>query len=216
MSEPVTIGRATLYLGDCREILPTLGGVEAIITDPPYGIGAGEMKLGNAAAGRVPTSPWDSEAPDLKFVLDRNLPTIIWGAQYFGSLPPQDAWIIWFKGEGMRGRSFAEAELAWTNLSGKTRQITVAPNNAPDLRQGRVHKCQKPLAVMDFCIERIPDAVVICDPFCGSGSTGVSAIRKGRSFVGIEKDPHFFAIMCRRIREATGEDAGPLFGEAAA
>lgn len=215
MTNPVTIGRATLYLGDCREVLPTLGKVDAVVTDPPYGIGAGAMTMGNAAAGRIELSNWDAEAPDLAFLIAMNVPSIIWGGQYFSSLPARDAWLVWYRGEGIRGRSFAEAELAWTNLSTKTRHVTIAPNNDVGLRQGRVHKCQKPVPLMKWCLGFLPSAQVILDPFMGSGSTGVAAIQKGRSFIGIEREPQYFVAACRRIREAIGDDAGPLFGDAA-
>lgn len=210
------IGRARLILGDCREVLPTLGKVDAVVTDPPYGIGAGNMKMGNAASGRIELSDWDDEAPDLSFLTALEVPSIIWGGQYFASLPPKDAWLVWHKGEGMRGRSFAEAELAWTNLSTKTRQITIAPNNDLGLRQGRVHKCQKPVPLMKWCLGFLPDAQTILDPFMGSGSTGVAAIQMGRDFIGIEREERYFEEACRRIREANGDDLGPLFGEQAA
>ena len=215
MSRVETMGRATLYLGDCLEIMPTLARVDAVVTDPPYGIGAGNMKMGNAAAGRIELSDWDDEAPDLSLLVGLGVPSIIWGGQYFASLPSQDAWLIWHKGEGMRGRSFAEAELAWTNLSIKTRHVTIAPNNDEGLRQGRVHKCQKPVPLMKWCLGFVPNCSAILDPFMGSGTTGVAAVQLGLSFIGIEREERYFDAACRRIREATGEDAGPLFGAAA-
>ena len=209
--EPVIIGKATLYLGSCEDILPHLPRVDAVVTDPPYGIGAGNMKMGNAAAGRIEMCGWDSEAPDLSFLVALDAPSIIWGGQYFASLPAQDAWLVWHKGAGMTGRSFAEAELAWTNLGTKTRHVTIAPNNDEGLRQGRVHKCQKPVPLMKWCLSFLPDARTILDPFAGSGTTGVAAIQMGKSFIGIEREPKYFEAMCRRIREANGDDAGPLF-----
>lgn len=216
MSGPVTIGRATLYLGDCRDILPTLPRVDLLCTDPPYGIDAGNMKMGNAAAGRIELCDWDSEAPDLEFLVDLDVPSIIWGGQYFSTLPPQDAWLVWHKGEGMRGHSFAEAELAWTNLGVKTRHVTIAPNNDLGLRQGREHKCQKPVPLMKWCLGFAPEAQTVLDPFMGSGSTGVAAVQAGKSFIGIERERGYFNIAVRRISEAADLDAGPLFLEGAA
>lgn len=213
---PVIIGNATLYLGSCEDILPTLPKVDAVVTDPPYGIGAGNMKMGIAASGRIELSDWDNEAPDLSFLVALNAPSIIWGGQYFSSLPAQDAWLVWHKGAGMRGRSFAEAELAWTNLSTKTRHVTIAPNNDEGLRQGRVHKCQKPVPLMAWCLGFLPTAQTILDPFMGSGTTGVAALQMGRKFIGIEREPKYFEAACRRLRETSGEDVGPLFSEQAA
>lgn len=207
----VTIGRARLILGDCRDVLPTLGKVDAVCCDPPYGIGAGNMKMGKAAAGRIELCDWDDEAPDLSFLIAMEIPSIIWGGQYFTSLPAQDAWLVWHKGEGMRGRSFAEAELAWTNLNAKTRHISIAPNIDKGLRQSKVHKCQKPVSLMKWCLGFLPKADIILDPFMGSGTTGVAAIQMGKSFIGIEREERYFKAACRRIREASGEDAGPLF-----
>jgi site-specific DNA-methyltransferase (adenine-specific)/modification methylase len=68
---------------------------------------------------------------------------------------------------------------------------------------------------MEWCLGFLPDAQTILDPFLGSGTTGVAALKLGKSFIGIERDRDYFEIACRRIREANGDDAGPLFGEAA-
>ena len=77
MVEPVTIGRAALYLGDCRDILPTLPKVDAVVTDPPYGIGMDGGKVGKAEYEKF---DWDGEAADVRFILEREWPAIIWGS----------------------------------------------------------------------------------------------------------------------------------------
>ncbi len=203
------IGRATLYLGDCREVLPTLGRVDAVVTDPPYGIGA---SAGVGKYGRLKVADdlaWDSEAPDLTPILALDVPTIIWGGNYF-NLPPSRCFLIWDKGAGFRGRDFAECEQAWVSVDGNARVLNRDPLAAKDYR-AKVHPTQKPIEVMRWCIAHLGEQDLILDPYMGSGSTGVAALLMGRSFVGIEREPAYFEAACQRLREATGEDAGPLF-----
>jgi DNA modification methylase len=225
--EPVIIGRATLYLGDCRDILPTLPKVDAVVTDPPYGIGAdkGAAPGGTDASGRYVRRPkqyeggWDSERPcanDFATILSAAQSAIIWGGNYFADLLPKGGrWLFWDKLNSMP--SYSDGEIAWTNIKGASvKKFTRCNNGLASLRDGeREHPTQKPIDLMEWCMSFLEKAETIVDPFMGTASTGVAAIRLGKSFVGIERDPVYFEIACRRIREVTGEDAGPLFGEAA-
>ncbi|MDF2382460.1 site-specific DNA-methyltransferase [Nostoc ellipsosporum NOK] len=213
MSRVEHIGLATLYLGDCREILPTLGKVDAIVTDPPYGIGA---SAGVGKYGRLKVAEdkqWDSEAPDLSPLIELSLPTIIWGGNYF-PLPPSRCFLVWDKGNGFKGRDFAECEQAWCSVDGNARVLFRDPLACRDYA-AKVHPTQKPIAVMRWCIEHLGCPPIILDPFMGSGTTGVAALQLGLSFVGIERDPDYFEAACQRLREVNGDDAGPLFGAAA-
>ena len=115
-----TIGAATLYLGDCRDILPTLGKVDAVVTDPPYGIGAGRMNLGGAHTSRMPIESWDDEPADLSWIDAFDGPKIIWGGNYY-ALGPARCVLVWDKGGRFENRSFSECELAWTNLDAVSR-----------------------------------------------------------------------------------------------
>lgn len=207
MVEPVTIGRATLYLGDCRDILPTLPKVDAVVTDPPYGIGAGNMNLGGAHSSRFAKKDWDEQQPDLSPILALDVPTIIFGGNYF-DLPPTQTLLVWDKGGRFTGRSFAECEVAWTNLKGGARIFKYDLI----LEGPKVHKTQKPLPLMRWCVDRL-DAQTILDPFMGSGSTGIAAIQLGRDFVGIEIDEEHFDIAVKRITDAQRQ--GDFFVEAA-
>ena len=196
-----TIGDATLYLGDCREILPDMDRViDAVVTDPPYGIGAGQMSFGKWRTSAMPKGDWDAEAPCLEYVLSFGLPTIIWGGNYF-PLPPSRAYLIWDKGAGFSGRDFAEVEQAWCSFDGNARIFRRDPLARGDYRD-KQHPTQKPVAVMEWCLGFVPDAQTILDPFMGSGTTGVAAIKLGRKFIGIEIEPKYFDIACRRIEEA--------------
>jgi DNA modification methylase len=209
----VTIGRATLYLGDCRDILPTLPKVDAVVTDPPYGIGA---SAGVGKYGRIKVADdlaWDEEAPDLTHITALDVPTIIWGGNYF-QLTPSRCFLVWDKGAGFRGRDFAECEQAWCSVDGNARVLSRDPLANRDYA-GKVHPTQKPIAVMRWSIEHLGSCETILDPYMGAGTTGVAALQMGRSFIGIERESDYFAEAVRRIREANGDDAGPLFGEAA-
>jgi DNA modification methylase len=203
------IGDATLYLGDCREILPGLGRVDAVVTDPPYGIG--EARNDNAsrsclaASKDYGNSAWDNspiDAPLLALVRAAGRFQIIFGGNYY-PLPETSCWLVWDKLNGEN--DFADCELAWTNLPKAVRRIQyrwhgmIRQNNEP---RGD-HPTQKPVGVMKWCIQQLPaDCMAILDPFAGSGTTGVAAAQLGKSFIGIEREPSYFDIMCRRIAEA--------------
>lgn len=200
--DKVIIGDATLYLGDCMDILPTLDKVDAVITDPPYGMGDKLFGSGSSRWAKLHNErggfSWDQEAPSV--VLD--LPAmaakaIIWGGNFF-SLPPSRAWLVWNK--IVRNFSTSVCELAWTSLD--------RPINAFDYSHGQLategkhHPTQKPLPLMKWCIEQCGDVQTILDPFMGSGTTGVAAIQMGRKFIGIEREPRYFDIACERISNA--------------
>jgi DNA modification methylase len=203
--ERVEIGSATLYLGDCREILPVLQEVDAVITDPPYGVGlsTGAGKYGHMKWGGENDKGWDSSAPDTDFlnlVLSKAQRHILWGGNYF-DLPPSRGFLIWDKGAGFRDRSFAECEMAWCSMNMNAKVFTRDPLAAGDYK-GKVHPTQKPVPLMEWCIEQAGCPAVILDPFMGSGSTGVAAINLGLQFIGIELDPEYFKAACKRISHA--------------
>ena len=198
----------TLYLGDCLDILPGLeaGCVDAVITDPPYGISR-VWKGGNShgwGAARIATphrNGWDQNPPSrqmLDTIRMMGNVVIIWGGNYF-DLPKSRGWLIWVKPE--RNFSLSEAELAWTNIDMPMR---VFEHRRSDF--GRIHPTQKPLKLMEWCIEKFAKSeTVILDPFMGSGTTGVAAMRTGRRFIGIELDPDYFRIAEQRIKNAAGD-----------
>ena len=206
----MTIGNATLYCGDCMDILPTLPKVDAVITDPPYGIAktwkggfSGKHGWGKAGADAGLRNEWDSDVPSdnlMAMILAKGDEQIIWGGNYF-NLPPSRCWLIWNKPE--RGFTLAEAELAWTN-----RDNVVRVFDCPRSEPGREHPTQKPVALMVWCVEKTK-AKTILDPFMGSGTTGVASIQAGRSFIGIEREPKYFDIACKRIEQAVAQ--GQLF-----
>lgn len=201
--KPVIIGDATLYLGDCAGILPLIGKVDAVITDPPYGIGANKQTLGKGKKDFTRGGDWDDSAPDLSACVAAGTLVCMWGGNYFtDQVPPTNDWLIWHKVND--GRSFSECEMAWTNFGKQTRHLTHHWSG-----EEKQHPTQKPLRVMHWSIEQAGEAKTILDPFMGSGTTGVAAIQLGRKFIGIERDERYFDIACKRIEQAVSQ--GQLF-----
>lgn len=197
MNNPVIIGNATLYLGDCRDILPTLGKVDAVVTDPPYGIGFGAKHTKWSANRGVVLGEWDSEIPDVSALLDISENIIIWGGERFG-LPIRRCWLTWVKPDA--APTFASTEFAWTSWDKPARHFMQSISGMNAERIG--HPTQKPLRLMKWCVDFVPDAETILDPFMGSGTTGVAAVQMGKQFIGIEREPKYFEIACKRVEDA--------------
>lgn len=204
--EQVTIGNATLYLADCMDVLPTLPRVDAVITDPPYGIGMDGGNVGYKGFNDFEKLGWDKTTPEehvINSVVDAAEKAILWGGNYF-NLPPSRCFLIWDKGAGFKGRSYAEAELAWASFDANVRIFEWDPLARGDYK-GKSHPTQKPIALMKWCVDQCGTPQTILDPFMGSGSTGVAAIEMGRKFIGIEREPKYFEIACRRIEQAQAQ-----------
>jgi site-specific DNA-methyltransferase (adenine-specific)/modification methylase len=213
MNRVETIGNATLMLGDCLDIMPTLGKVDAVVSDPPYGI-EGTWSGGNSHGWgkfRGEAEKWDQRPEWLpEALVNMSVPLIVWGGQYFASLPSSGSWLIWDKVQ--RGVSFGEAELAWTNLGKPIRAFNYG--SVKIVSENKQHPTQKPIALMKWCIDMLPKLETILDPFMGSGTTGVAAVQMGRRFIGIEREPKYFDIACKRIEDAQRQ--GDMFIGAAA
>lgn len=199
------IGDATLYLGDCLQILPTLEKVDAVLTDPPYGIGMDGGKIGKAVYERL--SNWDARPANVAPILALGVPTVIWGGNYF-PLPPSPCWLVWDK-ETQGVTTFADCELAWTNCDKAVRMVRhLWSGPYMRVKESRAHPTQKPVRVMEWSLGFVPHGVTL-DPFMGSGTTGVACANLGRKFVGIEIEPKYFDIACERIAAAYAQ--GRLF-----
>lgn len=216
--ESVLIGNAKLYLGDCSEVLAgMIDKVDAVVTDPPYGIGESSAKVASRQR-RVGSSSravadqrdyghfdWDQCAVDEDLISRvRTFGTwaVIFGGNYY-ALPASKCWLVWDKENG--DNDFADCELAWTNLPKAVRRIRYLWNGMlrANGEQRGDHPTQKPIGVMEWAINHIPEPNnIILDPFMGSGTTGVACMNLGRSFIGIEREPKYFDIACRRIEDA--------------
>lgn len=219
----------TLYLGDCREILPTLGKVDAVVTDPPYRLTSGGNTRGAIWKGAlfgsddysndgeiVPVVEWNEwlpfvadAAPNADFYImanDKNLGAAL-GAINAAGVALHNV-LVWRKERGVPNRwYFKDCEFTvygWTGLAKtirnpSSRQHFFCPREGNDS-----HPTQKPVGLMVHYVENSSDAGdMVLDPFMGSGTTGVAAVNLGRKFVGIEIEPKYFDIACRRIGAAT-------------
>jgi DNA modification methylase len=192
------IGDCRLILGDCLQVMPLLGRVDAVVTDPPYGIGFGAKHTKWSANRSTKLGTWDGEIPDIAPLLDVADALIVWGGERF-SLPVRRRWLTWVKPDA--APTFASTEYAWTSMDAPARHFVYAVGAVNQERVG--HPTQKPVALMEWCLGFLPDAKTILDPFMGSGTTLVACQRLGRQGIGIELDPDYFAIACKRVDEAT-------------
>lgn len=210
---PVLIGNATLYLGDCMDILPMLGKVDAVITDPPYGLGdkwqgGGGSKKSSWKFDPSEAMAWDGFTSEGVEALATLAPeVVIWGGNYY-AMPPSRCWLLWDKKQNDDWTT-GQAEMAWTNLDRPVRVFRFA--QCEQANEGaKYHPTQKPLMLMKWCLKWATGSIVL-DPFMGSGTTGVAAIQMGRKFIGIEREPKYFEIACERIAAAAAQ--GNLFQE---
>ena len=203
MAEKVTIGNCTLYHGDCREVLPLLPPVDLVLTDPPYGIKRFEKgslrfdKTGEYKNG----IEWDKK-PHLDLLLgliEIGGVAIIWGANNF-DLPSHEHFLVWDKMQTVD--NFASAEYAYYNghQPAKVFRYSIHQHNCDE--KNKAHPTQKPVKLMEWCISQARDVATVCDPFMGSGTTGVACVTMGKAFVGIERERKYFDIACRRIEQA--------------
>lgn len=194
------IGNQRLILGDCLQVMPTLGRFDAVVTDPPYGIKADENPVRGSKKHKQ--KGWDREKPGkavFAHILRIAKTQVIWGGNYFTEfLPASMRWLVWDKMQG--DFSLADCEFAWTSQDAAARMFRYSRGAA--LRDGKEHPTQKPVALMEWCLGFLPDAKSILDPFMGSGTTLVACQRMGRHGTGVELDPDYFDIACRRVDEA--------------
>lgn len=209
MSHIEKIGNATLYLGDCREILPTLGKFDACVTDPPYGM---------SKEGVTNDAPEiaDLLVPDVIDQIRKQAPMILafWSAQRFAALEKvfssYKRIMIWHK---------KFAVFSPSNVGYRYEPLVWVQGDSAIQKRGDVfehfliafktqgenaaHPTQKPLSLMQEIINDFTEKdTSIVDPFMGSGSTGVAAIMQNRTFTGIEIEETYFDIACKRISEA--------------
>lgn len=206
---PVQIGLATLYLGDCMKALPLLPPVDAVVSDPPYGMAwYGRVTRGPKGTGKQgPTkhygktilnddSPFDP-SPWLDFPR-----VVLWGFHHFAARLPIGSTLVWIKryDEGF-GSFLSDADLAW--MKGGHGVYCQRDTSLQGVSE-RSHPTQKPVPLMEWCLRmaKVEPGQTVLDPYMGSGTTGVAAVRNGARFIGCELDPEHFATACKRIAAA--------------
>jgi len=207
------------------------GYVDAVITDPPYGIGERTMRATNGRGKSV--------AGGFKYVSSRDWPAVygddrpfdplpflsfkkvvLWGANHYCErLPGRSHWLIWDKREKTGSDDNADCEIAWTNLPGPARihrQLWrgICKRGEENISRGpqMLHPTQKPERLMRWCIDQAKMPETILDPFLGSGTTAVAALKLGRHFLGFEISEEYCRIARERIVLAQAQ--GNLFDRA--
>jgi len=213
-------GGITIYHGDCRDILPHLGPVDLVLTDPPWGTDTAcdarrftrsssdwwQNKDTSRSGPHKQIQGDDKEFDPRPWIIGK---AILWGANHYTRyLPHSGGWLIWDKRQGVedlaeKGWPLGEAELAWTNVLGATRVFRNLWSGLlrREERGEFYHPTQKPLALMRWCIELVPSAQVILDPFMGSGTTLRAAKDLGRRAIGIEIEERYCEIAVKRLAQ---------------
>jgi hypothetical protein len=208
-----------IILGDCKDYINHISGTEALVVDPPYGIG--EARNDNASRGGLAVSKdygrdnWDDKTVDMTLLqawINKTKYQIIFGGNYY-PLPPTKCWLVWDKVN--YGTDFADFEMAWTNLNHAARLYQFQWNGMlqGDMKHKdfRFHPTQKPTSVMKWCIGQIKDQrkqikiESIIDPFCGSGTTLVAAKQMNIRSIGIEKIEKYAEAAAKRLSQEVME-----------
>ena len=220
MAEKVVIGNATLYHGDCREVLPLLPRDAAIVSDPPYGmawvqVAPSQGKHASAGGGRTggatskhygATIANDAEPFDPAHLLEWPH-VVLWGANHYSNRLPKGAALVWIKkAESCWGAFLSDAELAWAKPGEGVYCFRDYTTGQADARRGlREHPNQKPMSLMQWCVQRTPAGLPIIDAYMGSGATGLACAALGRQFYGIEIERRWFDVACERISRAQAQ-----------
>jgi 16S rRNA G966 N2-methylase RsmD len=202
------LGNHRLMCGDstnAEDVARLMDGQKAdmVFTDPPYGMSAVEKSavLSKRYKPIIGDENTDVVKSACKMILALNIPTILWGANYYSSiLPDASCWIVWDKNNG--GSDQTDCELAWTNFKGVVRQFTQASE-----KKNRVHPTQKPITLMEYIFNKYESGKNVLDLFLGSGSTLIACEKTGRRCFGSEIDPHYCSVIIKRWQDFTGKKA---------
>jgi site-specific DNA-methyltransferase (adenine-specific) len=222
MADPVIIGDCTLYLGDCRDILPTLRAVDAIICDPvwpnvPADLIAGSDRPFELFAEFCAVIPSSVCRIAIEMRNDSD-------PRFLAPIPSRFEFIqvMWcqYAMPGYLGRVLGGNETVYVygepirSQEGRRVIPSVSPKAQPGDRPPNGHPCSRALVHQEFVVNWCSDnGELVCDPLMGSGTTGVACVKLGRKFIGIEIEPKYFDIACRRIEDAVSRP--DMFIEAA-
>jgi site-specific DNA-methyltransferase (adenine-specific) len=206
----------TLYHGDCLDLLPHLPAVDAVISDPQYGMdwdtdtvrfsggkyansrGQGREGWGGIEGDDEPFDP----SPWLDFPR-----VVLWGANHYAARLPVGTTLVWIKrSDDLFGSFLSDAEIGWMKGGRGVychRKQFPPPSRAKEGGGSVAHPTQKPIGLMKWCLQRakVPEGGLVLDPFAGSGTTGVACAKTGRRCILIEKDERYIPFIIRRMRE---------------
>jgi len=206
-------GRHVLYNADCMDVLPTLTGVDAVVTDPPYGIDYVAKESSQQGIQKFDAIHGDGELFDPSPFLHFD-DAILWGCNnYCHAIPPRKGqWYFWDKvtanGLGVR---IAEGEYCWHKQGTKPRafrHLWSGAYRASEHGERSLHPTQKPVALLEWCVKLLKGQTIL-DPFTGSGTTGVACIRTGRKFIGIEISEAYCEIAKTRMERELSQPRLP-------
>jgi len=207
--DKVEIGDAVLYHADCMDVLPLLDKVDAVVTDPPYGIDFVAMEGRQRGSQGFNAIANDNKPFDPRPFLDFS-DVLLWGCNNYCNYIPayRGAWYFWDKvtRNGLKVRN-SEGEFAWHKCGTKPRafrHLWTGAYRASESGESSQHPTQKPVALFVWCLKMI-NGDIILDPFMGSGTTGVAALKLGRKFIGVEIDEGYFKIAVERISKEANQ-----------
>ena len=202
----------SLFHADCMEIMKQYPDkyFDLAIVDPPYGIGASEMQMGNNSKKKWNKGKnWDNETPTNEywnelFRVSKN--QIVWGGNYF-DLPLTKSWIIWDKNNGESG--FADGEMAWTSFDSPVRLAKIhwcGSAAKHETGQNKIHPTQKPIKLYEWLLMKYakPNDLIL-DTHVGSGSSRIAAHKAGLTFIGCEIDQKYYEAQEARFKNFTAQ-----------
>ncbi len=219
----VEIGNATLYLGDCLDVLKTLDKVDALVCDPPYGLGT----LSGTTSKKRNRNAYESFEDTEENIIESVIPAVVMALELAGGrgmLTPGCRCLQLYPRARAIGGFYQPAAVGMSpwGFAGFNPVLFYGKDPRDGRGQSSVattlterastdeHPCAKPLGAMLWMVKKASLAgETILDPFMGSGTTGIAAIQLGRKFIGIEKEPKYFDLACRRIEQAMAQ--GQLF-----
>ena len=214
--EEITLGPVRLIRGDCTLIAPTLEGVDAVITDPPYGMGwdtdttrfsGGNVRRGNGVSGRGYIA--EDDKPFDPSIWPTFPKCVLFGSNHFGSRLQVGTTLVWLKRYDEAFQSFlSDAEVAWM----KGGHGVYCFRHVPGPNGKGLHPTQKPVALMSWCMDmaKVQPGQLVLDPYMGSGTTLIAAIRTGRRAIGIEIDEQHFKTAVERVKRELAQPTLPM------